>query len=125
MERLALSLQNNLDIAKSLGIEVKELRAMGGAANSYLWTQIKSDVTGKKIKVPGSDTATAMGAAILAGVGVGIYKDFKEATNQLIEIKREHNPNMENHKTYQKNYEIYLELYDNLKGTMKKYGGRN
>ena len=125
MEGVALSLQNNLDIAKSLGIEVKELRAMGGAANSYLWTQIKSDVTGKKIKVPGSDTATAMGAAILAGVGVGIYKDFKEATNQLIEIKREHNPNMENHKTYQKNYEIYLELYDNLKGTMKKYGGRN
>ena len=44
--------------------------AMGGSANSLLWTQIKSDITGKPIVVPSSDTATTLGAAILAGVGV-------------------------------------------------------
>ncbi len=125
MEGVAFSLQHNLDIAKEAGVEANELRAMGGAANSLLWTQIKSDVTGKKIKVPSSDTATGLGAAILAGVGVGVYKDFSEATDRLIDIKREHTPNMTNSNIYKKNYEIYLELYENLKGLMKKYGGKN
>ena len=123
MEGVAFSLMHNLEIAKGIGVETNELRAMGGAANSKLWTQIKSDITGKEIKVPSSDTATAMGAAILAGVGVGVYKDFNDAVSRLIKIKRKHSPNMENHKTYMKNYELYLELYDNLKGLMRKYGG--
>ena len=107
MEGVAFSLMHNLDIAKGIGVEANELRAMGGAANSHLWTQIKSDITGKEIKVPSSDTATAMGAAILAGVGVGLYKDFEDAVSRLIKIK-EHSPNMENHNTYK--HELYLEL---------------
>ncbi len=123
MEGVAFSLMHNLEIAKKIGVQVNELRAMGGAANSLLWTQIKSDVTGKEINVPSSDTATAMGAAILAGVGVGLYKDFDDAVSGLIKIKRQHSPNMENHAIYMKNYDLYLDLYNNLKGTMKKYGG--
>ena len=47
MEGVAFSLMHNLDIAKGIGVEANELRAMGGAANSHLWTQIKSDITGK------------------------------------------------------------------------------
>ena len=58
MEGVALSLKHNLDVAKEAGAEVSVLRAMGGSANSLLWTQIKADVTGKKIIVPSSDTAT-------------------------------------------------------------------
>lgn len=123
MEGVAFSLKHNLDIAREVGVEANELRAMGGAANSHVWTQIKADVTGKEIKVPSSDTATAMGAAILAGVGVGLYKDFEDAANRLVKIKRHHSPNIENCDIYMKNYEIYLELYNNLKGLMKKYGG--
>ncbi len=123
MEGVAFSLMHNLDIAKEVGVEANELRAMGGAANSQLWTQIKSDVTGKEIKVPSSDTATAMGAAILAGVGVGLYKGFEDAVTKLIKIKRQHIPNMNNHDIYMKNYELYLELYKNLKDLMNKDGG--
>ena len=120
MEGVAFSLKHNLDIAKEAGAEVKVLRAMGGSANSLLWTQIKSDVTGKPIVVPSSDTATTLGAAILAGVGVGIYADFEEAVALTVENKRFHEPNAEHAKVYEKNYEIYLELYKNLKQTMKK-----
>ncbi len=120
MEGVALSLKHNLEIAKEAGAEVEVLRAMGGSANSLLWTQIKSDVTGKPIVVPSSDTATTLGAVILAGVGVGMYKDFEEAVELTVENKRFHEPNVENFEVYQKNYEIYLELYKNLKETMKK-----
>lgn len=120
MEGVALSLKHNLDIAAAVGAQVKELRAMGGSANSLLWTQIKSDVTGIPIAVPSSDTATTLGAVILAGVGVGLYRDFEEAVELTVKVRRNHTPNLENHKIYCENYKTYLELYKNLKNTMKE-----
>lgn len=120
MEGVAFSLKHNLDIAEDTGAKVEELRAMGGSANSLLWTQIKSDITGKPIVVPSSDTATTLGAVILAGVGVGVYKDFEEAVHMTVKITRRHEPDMEKHRLYQKNYETYLELYESLKSLMRK-----
>lgn len=120
MEGVALSLKHNLEVAKEAGAEVRVLRAMGGSANSLLWTQIKSDVTGKPIVVPSSDTATTLGAAILAGVGIGMYTSFEEAVEMTVENKRFHEPNQNNFEVYEKNYQIYLELYNQLKDTMKK-----
>lgn len=120
MEGVAFSLRHNLEVAKEAGAEVSVLRAMGGSANSLLWTQIKSDVTGKPIVVPASDTATTLGAAILAGVGVGMYDSFEEAVALTVKEQRAHEPNGDHKAVYDKNYEIYLELYRNLKDTMKK-----
>lgn len=123
MEGVAFSLKHNLDIGEQTGAYVAELLAMGGSANSLLWTQIKSDVTGKPITVPSSDTATGLGAVILAGVGIGMYDSFEEAVELTVKKTRHHEPDMKKHQEYQKYYEIYLELYENLKGTMKKSGG--
>ena len=106
--------------AKEAGAEADVLRAMGGSANSLLWTQIKSDITGKPIVVPSSDTATTLGAVILAGVGIGMYKDFDEAVKLTVEDKRSHEPNDENRKVYDRNYETYIELYKQLKDVMAK-----
>jgi xylulokinase len=118
MEGVAFSLRHNLETGALAGARVSQLRAVGGAANSYLWTQIKADVTGKPIAVPSSDTATTLGAAILAGVGVGMYRDFEEAVETTVKIKRYHKPNMENHAVYEKAFKTYLELYNNLKNVM-------
>ncbi|HEX2925514.1 MAG TPA: FGGY-family carbohydrate kinase, partial [Ruminiclostridium sp.] len=120
MEGCALALQHNLRTAEEAGVTVKELVAMGGAANSRLWTQLKADVTGRRIKVPTSDTATTLGAAILAGVGTGLYKSFDKAVEDTIVVTRTHEPDMKAHEIYQKNYEIYIELYEKLKDTMQK-----
>lgn len=120
MEGVAFALKHNLDVAAAAGAEVGELRAMGGSANSLLWTQIKSDITGKPIAVPSSDTATTLGAAILAGVGVGMYQDFEEAVKMTVKVRRYHTPNMKNYEVYEENYKTYLEIYNNLKNTMKE-----
>lgn len=120
MEGVAFSLRHNLDTGAAAGAQVRELRAVGGSANSHLWTQIKADVTGKPIAVPSSDTATTLGAALLAGVGVGMYRDFDEAVETTVQVKRYHEPNMENHTVYEKAYKTYLEVYNNLKNTMKE-----
>ena len=119
MEGVAFALKHNLEVAASVGTKVSELRAMGGSANSLLWTQIKSDVTGLPISVPSSDTATTLGAAILAGVGVGIYNDFEEAVELTVKSKRHHTPNIELHEMYNERYTTYLEIYQNFKNTMK------
>lgn len=118
MEGGAFALKHNLDIAEKCGGEVKELRAMGGASLSELWTQIKSDVTGKPITVCHSGTETSLGAAILAGVGTGVYKDFDEAVKLTVKTTRHHEPNPENRTVYEKNYEVYRKLYENFKDVM-------
>jgi xylulokinase len=118
MEGVALSLKHNIEVAKEVGAKVKVLRSIGGSANSLLWTQIKSDVTGLPIVVPSSDTATTLGAAILAGVGVGMYESFEEAVELTVTPKRQHEPNQEVSDVYKENYKIYLELYNNLKDLM-------
>lgn len=120
MEGVAYSLRHNLDVAKKAGAEAKILRAMGGSANSLLWTQIKADITGKSIVVPSSDTATTLGAAMLAGVAVGMYRDYEEATALTVKETRRHEPNPKNLEKYEKNYHTYLALYESLKALMKE-----
>ena len=91
---------------------------MGGSANSLLWTQIKADITGKDVVVPASDTASTLGAAILAGVGVGFYKDYEEAVSLTVKETRRHQPDPSRKEVYDKAYRTYRELYDSLKHMM-------
>ena len=118
MEGVALSLRHNLEVAREAGAEAKVLRAMGGSANSLLWTQIKADITGKPIVVPASDTATTLGAAMLAGVGTGFYKDYEEAVKLTVSETRRHEPNETNRAVYDRTYETYLRLYEALRPLM-------
>ena len=120
MEGCAFALEHNLKVAAEVGAPVGELLAMGGSANSLVWTQIKADVTGKRIRVPASDTATTLGAALLAGVGTGLWSDFSRAAADTISIVRTHEPQELNHRRYQQLFPIYRDVYENLKDTMKK-----
>ena len=114
LEGVAYSLQHNLLTAEETGIKVDSLNAMGGSANSELWVQIKADITGKTINVPTSDTATTLGAVILAGIGCGVYKSYEEAVDKTIVITRTQKPNLENAEKYKKGMEKYLALSDAL-----------
>lgn len=120
MEGVAYSLEHNLQVAKESGVKVDKLYAVGGAANSHVWTQLKADVTGKEISVPYSGTATTLGAVILAGVGVGVYKSFEDAIAKTVRVTRTHTPNMENHEKYQKAFKKYIKLYENNKDLMEE-----
>ena len=124
MEGTAYALKHNLDVAEEAGAKVTVMRAMGGSANSLLWTQIKSDITGKPIIVPSSDTATTLGAVILAGVGIGMYADLEEAVRLTVRDQRSHEPDQGKRAVYDENYNTYIELYQQLKGIMKQRGGR-
>lgn len=81
-----------------------------GASNNENWCQILSDVTGKIIKTPVIKEATALGAAFLAGLGVGVYKDISEIL-EFIKWDKAYYPNEENHETYKAIYNNWKELY--------------
>ena len=120
MEGVAFSLMHNIETAAEAGAEIGSMNSMGGSANSEVWTQIKADVTGITINVNSSDTATGWGAAVLAGMGAGVFKSFDEAVENSVRTKRSHRPDMDNHKIYMKQYKIYRQLYEKLKDTMAK-----
>lgn len=120
MEGVSYSLRHNLETAYSAGASVGTMRSMGGAANSLFWTQLKADITGKPIEVPSSDTATTLGAAMLAGVGVGVYRDFNEAVRETVQVKRRHEPDGAYKQEYDSGYKTYKELYVALKSLMDR-----
>ena len=122
MEGTAFALLHNLKTAENAGVFVDELRATGGSANSVLWTQIKADICRKKILVTGSSADTALGAALLAGLGSGYYKDEEEAVQATVRVRRTHTPSEIGLEQYEKNYTIYLKLYEQLKEIMDEKG---
>ncbi len=115
LEGVAFSLRHNIDVAESAGVKVGEMQATGGSANSRLWTQIKADVTQKTIIVSSSDNSTTWGAAILAGIGVGMFESYEEAVSLSVKELRRHEPNPETSEAYDKSYKTYLSLYPALK----------
>ena len=101
------------------GIKIEKIVFAGGASKGELWSQILSDVTGCEVKIPQVTEATALGAAMAAGVGTGVYKTLEDAAKELVVWEKTYKPNKE-HKTiydalkekWQKVYEKQLELVD-------------
>jgi len=84
MESVSCMLKSNLDY---LGLDVKEIRAMGGGANSPLWCQMKADMTGKRLMTLKNKETACLGSAILAGVGIGSFASVEAAT-EMIKVDR-------------------------------------
>ena len=85
----------------------------GGAAHSPVWCQILSDVLGRPVLTPREAEGTAIGAAIYAAAGVGLYKTTAEAAAAVVRPGAEYLPNMANHELYLSEYERWRELYKN------------
>lgn len=114
MENAALVTKGNMDMVYQItGKRPDQIVFANGASKSPLWCQILSDVLGIPVKVPKVKEATALGAAITAGIGVGIYKDLPEAAKSLVQWDSEYVPNMENHKTYSELYAVWRQVYYN------------
>jgi xylulokinase len=89
---------------------VEVLRAFGGPTKSPKWLQLKADISGKKVEVVQVEEASALGAAILAGVATGIYTSYDEALGAIVKIKAVYLPRPEIHRVYQRQHEIYKQL---------------
>ena len=96
---------------KIAGIELRELRVVGGGAKSRLWNQIKADVTGLQVKVPEITETTALGAAFLALVGIGAYASLSDASEHIVKIRECLDPEPAAQSIYTESYERYRQTY--------------
>lgn len=118
MEGNALSIKEILEILYREGVVAKEITIAGGIAQSDLWMSIFADVLGIPLFKAKNEEATAVGNMINAAYGAGIITSFKEA-KELIKVK-EIPFNIDNNKKYNKLYEVYKNLYPELKQQFKK-----
>jgi len=116
MEAIACIVRRNIDVLEELKIPVNEIRVLGGGARSDIWNQIKADIIRKTILRTENEEAACLGAAILAGKAVGIYDSVKDASNNMVKIKKKFKPKKENLEVYKETYKKYVKLYDDLCG---------
>ncbi len=111
-ENAAIVSAINLDnISSFSGIESDTLTFAGGASNGKLWSQILADVSGKEIRIPVVKEATALGGAMMAGIGAGIYDTIEEVAKELVVWERTVEPNQNNTIKYQEIKERWQEIY--------------
>jgi len=116
MEGIAYSVRHRMEIMeRELGIRIEEVRAVGGGGRSALWRRIMADVYNKPVILPGGEEHECLGAAILSGVGAGLYKDVDQASDKLIPIVDRTEPKKELNERYTKLFEVYVGLYSKLR----------
>lgn len=99
----------------------KAIRLTGGAANSDVWVQIFADALQIPIETVVCKEQGILGAAIAAGVGTGVYKDYQEATAKTVQVRQTICPRPEYAKVYQKKYECYQRVIRSLSGVWKDF----
>jgi xylulokinase len=117
MEGVVFALRQGLDLMQALGVPLERLVASGGATRHPLWLQLQADIFGQPIYVSQQQEATGRGAALLAGIGCGIYRDALHAINRTVELSGQAviQPQLEHVARYAKAYRQYCQFYPVLK----------
>jgi xylulokinase len=100
---------------KGTGLSADTLVVAGGASRNSFWLQNKADVLGQAIVVPDLGDASPLGAAMLAGIGVGCYRDQKDAFQSVCRQPRTVEPGTAASARYAELFPIYKSLYPALK----------
>jgi xylulokinase len=119
-EGVAFGLKDSLELIKELGITPRQIRITGGGAKSPLWRQILADVFSTEVSTMQSDEGPAFGAALLAGIGSGIFINAEQATAQTVKVGETTAPGKENSEKYASIYPRFRSLYNSLKEDFKK-----
>jgi xylulokinase len=114
LEGVTYGLRDSLELMRALGIPIEQVRASGGGARSALWRQILADTFGAEIVTVNVTEGAAYGAALLAGIGSGVYKDATDACNQAIRLTGKTTPGVAT-STYADYYPRFRALYPALK----------
>jgi xylulokinase len=120
MEGVVFSLRDSLEIMRELEVPLDQVRATGGGARSSLWRQLQADVYGVPIHRTTADEGPAHGAALLAGVAAGVYRDVDEACSTVRLRQEVTEPDPERERIYEEHYEVYRALYPATESAMHR-----
>src|ERR1700730_11850510 len=122
LEGVAFSLRDTLTIFRELGVPVKSIRLGGGGARSPLWQQIPEDIYGTPVDLIEAEEGAAYGAALLAGVGAGVWQSVDIACDTAVHVARRIETNLKNVELMNRRYEAYRKLYPALRGIRDSVG---
>lgn len=124
MEGVTFALKNSLDTCRGLGASPKRLIASGGGANSKVWLQIQADVFDQPMHVL-NVTGAAVGAAVAAGIGCGVYRDEREAGERIVCERDVVEPEKKHTEIYREYYDIFKEASQTDSSLMQKVAALN
>lgn len=118
MEGVVFSLRDGLEIMRNLGVPIAEIRATGGGARSPLWLRLQADIYGASVVTLNAEEGPAYGAALLAGIGAGLFKTVGQAVERCVAVAGSTTPDDAAVARYDAVYAVYRELYPALRNSM-------
>jgi xylulokinase len=115
MEGVMYSQWHNLNVLRGMHVAPNAMLACGGGAKSPFWRQMMADMYNMPVSTLQNTEGPALGAAILAGVGAGIYKDVPSACAELLKESEPLLPDADRHAAYEPYFELYQKIYLDLK----------
>jgi xylulokinase len=120
LEGVAFGLKDIFNLMKEVGLgSVDQIKVSGGGAKSSLWRQILADIFEAELVTVNTTEGAAYGAALLAGVGAGVWRDVDAACAETIFVSDRVSPNAKTSETYRSVYREYQSLYPALKPTFQ------
>ena len=116
LEGVSFSLKDTLTIFQQLRVPVQAIRVGGGGARSALWRQIQADVYGQSVETVQAEEGAAYGAALLAGVGVGVWPSVDAACDAVVRVAKRTAPDPVATQLMQQTYSRYRRIYPALRG---------
>ena len=120
LEGVAYSLLDCYGLIEQMGLPVKRIFLIGGGAKSRIWSEIVCNVFRLPVQIPLPGDAS-FGSALLAGTGIGLFKDSREAVRKCLKIGREIHPDPAAAEFYRERFKIYKEIHDALAPIYAKY----
>ncbi len=120
MEGVSYSLCDCNEILNEMGVKINDMMACGGGGKSKIWRQMLSDLYGCQVATIDQEQGPALGVAILAGVGSGVYESVQSACDKLITKAKVTAPDAQNAEKYAKYHKLYQKLYKDLKDDYKE-----
>jgi xylulokinase len=116
LEGVAFGLKDIFELIKNAGLtKIDQVRVSGGGAKSLLWRQTLANIFETELVTVNTSEGAAFGAALLAGVGLGNWRDIYTACESVISVTGSSLPEMEHFEIYRQNYAIYRDLYPTLR----------
>ena len=114
-EGVAFGLRDSLEVARSAGLEIHKTKICGGGAKSPLWRKIVANVMNLSVETVEAEEGPAMGGALLAAVGCGIYPDVRTAADAVVRISGTEAPDPGLTELYEERYRTFRKIYPALR----------
>ena len=115
LEGVTFAIRDSFEVAKSLGINLERTKICGGGAKSPLWKKMMANILNLKVDVIESEEGPALGGAMLAAVGCGVYPSVEAAAEAIVKVVDTVEPDPELVARYEARYQTFKQIYPALK----------